>query len=183
MRITRHHLWQQPDFAQTFSDSTAQCIARQLRLMQFQPLANDLLNRPAWRQGCKRVLKNYLHLRAQAELDALTFQIQCAMRDSVALVLPNGKTGAEWKLKEGKALDHDLLKEALGLAGYRKAHKPWATRVFTLKPFAIDDLDPTAPPQQFLDEQPEAHEMLQQIEAFEVLAASKHEQDLVHAAH
>ena len=82
----------------------------------------------------------------QAELDALTFQIQCAMRDAVSLVLPNGKTGAEWKLKEGKALDHDLLKEALGLAGYRKAHKPWATRVFTLKPFAIDGLDPTAPP-------------------------------------
>jgi hypothetical protein len=46
----------------------------------------------------------------------------------------------EWKLREGKALDHDALKEALGVKGYQKAHKPWQSRVFSLKPFATEGL-------------------------------------------
>lgn len=83
---------------------------------------------------------------AEAEADALRFEIQRQMRDAVAIVLPNGKTACEWKLREGKALDHDKLKNALGAKGYREAHSPWTSRVFALKPFAIDGLDPTAAP-------------------------------------
>lgn len=83
---------------------------------------------------------------AEAEGDALRFEIQQRMRDAVAIVLPNGRTACEWKLREGKSLDHDKLKNALGTKGYREAHSPWSSRVFALKPFAIDGLDPTAAP-------------------------------------
>lgn len=76
----------------------------------------------------------------EAEAEAIEFQIKRAMKDAVALVLPNGKTAAEWKLREGKALDHDLLKETVGTKVYRDCHKPWQSRTFTLKPFATDGL-------------------------------------------
>jgi putative phage-type endonuclease len=76
----------------------------------------------------------------EAEAQALEFQIKRSMKDAVAIVLPNGKTACEWKVREGKSLDHDAVKAALGTKGYQQAHKPWSSRVFTLKPFAIDGL-------------------------------------------
>jgi len=76
----------------------------------------------------------------KAEAEALEFQIKRAMKDAVAVVLPTGKTAVEWKLREGKALDHDALKAAIGTKVYRDCHKPWQARTFTLKPFAIDGL-------------------------------------------
>jgi putative phage-type endonuclease len=76
----------------------------------------------------------------EAEAAALEFQIKRAMKDAVAVVLPTGKTAVEWKLREGKALDHDALKAAIGTKVYRDCHKPWQARTFTLKPFAIDGL-------------------------------------------
>jgi putative phage-type endonuclease len=76
----------------------------------------------------------------EAEALTLEFEVKQHMKDAVAVVLPNGKTAVEWKLREGKALDHDALKEALGVKGYQKAHKPWQSRVFSLKPFATEGL-------------------------------------------
>lgn len=76
----------------------------------------------------------------EAEATALEFQIKRAMKDAVAVVLPTGKAAVEWKLREGKALDHEALKAAIGTKVYRDCHKPWQARTFTLKPFAIDGL-------------------------------------------
>lgn len=76
----------------------------------------------------------------QGELDALRFEVQRAMRDAPAIVLPNGKTACDWKHREGKAIDHEAVKAALGTKGYAAAHKPWQARIFSLKSFAIDGL-------------------------------------------
>ena len=76
----------------------------------------------------------------EAEADALRFAVQRAMQDAAAIVLPNGKTACEWKTRTGKSLDHEAVKAALGPKGYQAAHKPWTSRVFSLKPFAIDGL-------------------------------------------
>ncbi len=70
----------------------------------------------------------------EAEAEVIEFELKRAMRDAVALVLPDGKTACEWKQRSGKFIDELRLK-----ADHPKLHreyqKTWESRVFTLKPF------------------------------------------------
>jgi putative phage-type endonuclease len=75
----------------------------------------------------------------EAEALALEFQIKLAMKDAGQLILPNGKVAFEWKNKSGKYLDETGLKEAHPKIA-KEFMKTWEKRVFTVKPFAIDDL-------------------------------------------
>ena len=81
----------------------------------------------------------------EADAECVEFAIKRAMGTAGSLVLPTGKVAATWVEREGKSLDHEAVKAALGTKGYQAAHKPWKARVFGLKPFAIDGLDPGLP--------------------------------------
>lgn len=75
----------------------------------------------------------------ESEADALEFEVKRAMRTCSELVMPNGKTAAEWKERSGSFLDETALKEAHPKVA-REFTRKWTSRVFKLKPFEIKGL-------------------------------------------
>lgn len=70
----------------------------------------------------------------EAEGEAIEFEIKRAMRDCVELLMPNGKSAIEWKLRSGKFIDESRLKEEQP-AVFKAFQKTWESRVFKLKSF------------------------------------------------
>lgn len=75
----------------------------------------------------------------ESEADALEFEIKRAMRDAVEIVMPNGKTATEWKVRSGSYLDETALKEAHPKLA-REFTRKWTSRVFKLKQFSVEGL-------------------------------------------
>jgi predicted phage-related endonuclease len=75
----------------------------------------------------------------EAEAEAIEFRVKAAMRDATEIQMPNGKTAATWKERNGSRLDETALKKAEPAIAKRYARK-WAKRVFALKPFSLEGL-------------------------------------------
>jgi predicted phage-related endonuclease len=77
----------------------------------------------------------------ESEAESLEFELKRAMRDVTEIVMPNGKTAVEWRQRTGSFLDETALKEAHPKIA-REFTRKWAKRVFKLKPFSIEGLEP-----------------------------------------
>lgn len=70
----------------------------------------------------------------EAEAEAVEFDIKLAMREASEIVMPNGKSAIEWRLRSGSWLDDKALKEAHPAIA-REFTRKWESRVFKLKQF------------------------------------------------
>lgn len=85
MRIAAQSRAIQPDLAQRLDHAVTALGGVDMRLVQRKALANDLLNRHAWRQRAIRVLKHDLHARThRAALVARNVQQRVAKETQVA---------------------------------------------------------------------------------------------------
>ncbi|RZS35854.1 YqaJ viral recombinase family protein [Corticibacter populi] len=75
----------------------------------------------------------------EAEYEALEFQTRRAMGSTTHVLMPNGKTAAEWKKRSGSFLDQAALKEAHPKL-VKEFTRKWDKRVFTLKSFDTEGI-------------------------------------------